>query len=890
MAEAPRIAPIAPGAVRRIAGAQVVPDMRAAVKELIENALDAGATSIGTCVAPDAELRFKEYGLGGIEVVDNGSGIRKEDYSMIGRRHHTSKLTSFDDLARVATFGFRGEALASLCSVAHVTLLTATERDAPMGTLLELAHDGSLKACDKRIARQRGTTVTLSQLLAPLPVRRRELEKNVKREFAKAQAIIQAYALVCEGVRWASSVLLPDGRRVSQLIVRAATGPQYLGANMTALFGPKAAATVQPLQLDLGEDGVRMVGLVSKPALGSGRSSGDRQYFYLNGRPWDCPKLAHIFNQVYHTFNAMQYPCVVADLRLGRHAYDVNVSPDKRTLYLHEEAALFERIRVALEQVWEPTRGVLRVQNQAFESLAPADEAPKRNAPEASREPTKTPRLEEPTVSTWSASWSSPPSSQESNATQGVSSMRAQFRQAVRNFAVRRAQAPDYVSEHEEDTSMGADEDASSIEASDGASSEDELQGTSRSSSACPSASVAPRDTLRRPSSPIVPAPAEPVPTLAPAEPVPREEPRHETQTSSPRALAPPTSEPVLVQEECAAPRKDTVEATPTLPSSVQPTVRSQRKSVTPTPASLEASESLDAAPCSPDASRNTARSRWTEPRSPAALPDTTLTLPFHLPDFYGRLEHVPGPSAPRVWQGAEVGVPDEQVVAALERVLCKSDFAHMRVVGQFNLGFIIARRVTHDMDDLFIIDQHAADEKFNFETLQRTTKIHSQQLLRPEPIELAPTDELVAMEHAAWLRMNGFDIQMDEEAPPGHRVKLLSKPVSKDTVFDLHGACLLLMLDLEELLYQLREAHHGLECRVRCSKVHDMLASRSCRKSIMVGSALDLRQMRQVVEHMGETEQPWNCPHGRPTIRHLTTLGTPPSARPVAWSALSLL
>ena len=91
-------------------------------------------------------------------------------------------------------------------------------------------------------------------------------------------------------------------------------------------------------------------------------------------------------------------------------------------------------------------------------------------------------------------------------------------------------------------------------------------------------------------------------------------------------------------------------------------------------------------------------------------------------------------------------------------------------------------------MDDLFIIDQHAADEKFNFETLQRTTKIHSQQLLRPQPVELAPTDELVAMEHAEWLRINGFDVSVDEEAAPGHRIKLLSKPVSKDTVFDLHG------------------------------------------------------------------------------------------------------
>ena len=98
------IAPIAAADVRRIAGAQVVPDMRAAVKELVENALDAQATSI--------ELRFKEYGLDSIEVVDNGAGITKENYAALCQRHHTSKLATFEDLARVETFGFRGEALA----------------------------------------------------------------------------------------------------------------------------------------------------------------------------------------------------------------------------------------------------------------------------------------------------------------------------------------------------------------------------------------------------------------------------------------------------------------------------------------------------------------------------------------------------------------------------------------------------------------------------------------------------------------------------------------------------------------------------------------------------------------------------------------------------------
>ena len=92
---------------------------------------------------------------------------------------------------------------------------------------------------------------------------------------------------------------------------------------------------------------------------------------------------------------------------------------------------------------------------------------------------------------------------------------------------------------------------------------------------------------------------------------------------------------------------------------------------------------------------------------------------------------------------------------------------------------------------------------------------------------------------------------------------------------------------DFEELLSQLRDSP---KAHIRCSKTHDMLASRACRKSIMVGSALDMRQMRSVVRHMGETLQPWNCPHGRPTMRHLTSLGPAPTRRAVDWAALARL
>lgn len=135
-----------------------------------------------------------------------------------------------------------------------------------------------------------------------------------------------------------------------------------------------------------------------------------------------------------------------------------------------------------------------------------------------------------------------------------------------------------------------------------------------------------------------------------------------------------------------------------------------------------------------------------------------------------------------------------------LSRVIHKEDFSSMQILGQFNLGFIITRRRTKTdsgrlADDLFIVDQHAADEKFNFETLQQTTKIESQKLFRPRPLELTAAEELVAMENLDMLRSNGFEVLIDDTAPAGsgERVKLAAQPVSKGTTFDMQGSTELL-------------------------------------------------------------------------------------------------
>ena len=210
-----------------------------------------------------------------------------------------------------------------------------------------------------------------------------------------------------------------------------------------------------------------------------------------------------------------------------------------------------------------------------------------------------------------------------------------------------------------------------------------------------------------------------------------------------------------------------------------------------------------------------------------------------------------------------------------------KGDFSRMKVVGQFNLGFILATRYPYTNrtdesapprvdDELFIIDQHASDEIYNFERLQAQTVVQNQRLVVPRTLELTAIEEEIIMENAEALEKNGFSVEVDDsgDEPVGRRCRLVSLPMSREAVFDTR--------DLEELLALLADAPSSSSSAslvVRPSKVRRMFAMRACRSSIMVGRGLNMKQMIGVVRHMGEIDKPWNCPHGRPTMRHLMTL-----------------
>lgn len=207
-----------------------------------------------------------------------------------------------------------------------------------------------------------------------------------------------------------------------------------------------------------------------------------------------------------------------------------------------------------------------------------------------------------------------------------------------------------------------------------------------------------------------------------------------------------------------------------------------------------------------------------------------------------------------------------------------KKEFAQMRIVGQFNLGFIIVTRKniqdinvdvnSNNENDLFIVDQHASDEKFNFEKLTKETKIQTQLLIAPEIIELSVIDELIVMDNIPIFKKNGFKVQVKEDNPPGQKIVLISKPISKHVIFNTN--------DFQELIQLIKDDSGNVSqklAHIHCSKIRSMLAMRACRMSIMIGKPLTDKKMKQIVGNLGTLNKPWNCPHGRPTMRHLMEL-----------------
>jgi DNA mismatch repair protein MutL len=328
----PRRIAILPDAVAdQIAAGEVVERPGSAVKELVENAIDAGARHV--------RVEIEQGGKTRIEVSDDGSGMGREDAVLALDRHATSKIRSASDLVGVRTFGFRGEALPAIASVSRFTL-TTSEGD---GEATEIAVTGGRIDGVTPAARQQGTTVQVRGLFFNTPARRKFL-RSVPSESRAAHDAVATLALTHPGVGFELHV---DGR--PRLVVP--TG-QSSDERLDAVWGHDLVKTLIPVGYATG--GFRVSGFIQRP--GDAAPSGRRTQLFINGRPFRDPFLIRSAEAGYRSaIHPGDRPSLFLELATAPEDVDVNVHPAKLEVRFRDrlgaERAVEEAVREALGKV-----------------------------------------------------------------------------------------------------------------------------------------------------------------------------------------------------------------------------------------------------------------------------------------------------------------------------------------------------------------------------------------------------------------------------------------------------------------------------------------------------------------------------------------------------------
>ncbi|HEY3341830.1 MAG TPA: DNA mismatch repair endonuclease MutL [Anaerolineae bacterium] len=357
--------------VARIAAGEVVERPASVVKELVENAIDAGSR--------DIKIECAEGGRRLIRISDDGLGIRAGEVTLAFMHHATSKLRSMDDLSHIMTLGFRGEALASVASVSSVTCSTR-HMDEPAGTLIRV--DNGQIISQEPIGRTPGTTMTIEHLFARVPARLKFLKSN-QTERGRIDAIVTRYALAYPAVRF---TLVHDNRRAFQSlgngnlrdvlieVFGASAVEQMIPAGdfvfSNSDFGlPNRDSSAQPLpepaqteddesqslaenpksKIENPQSSIVVRGYVAKPSMDHANRS--KIILFVNGRPVQDAKLSYAVIQAYHTLLMTgRYPVAVIMVQVPSEDVDVNVHPAKAEVRFRDAEAVFSAIQRAVRR------------------------------------------------------------------------------------------------------------------------------------------------------------------------------------------------------------------------------------------------------------------------------------------------------------------------------------------------------------------------------------------------------------------------------------------------------------------------------------------------------------------------------------------------------------
>ncbi|MGM0897503.1 MAG: DNA mismatch repair endonuclease MutL [Bacillota bacterium] len=332
----------------KIAAGEVVERPTSVVKELVENAIDAGSTAI--------EVLLQEAGLTSIQIIDNGAGMDEEDAVLSFSRHATSKIENEHDLFRIRTLGFRGEALASIASVSKVTLQTS---DGESGTYLEI--EGGRPTEHRAGALRQGTDIRIGQLFFNTPARLKYM-KTLQTELGHTIDLMNRFALSYPGI---SFRLVHDGK---QLLQTAGSGE--IRRVLADIYGVAIAKKMVAFEGESPD--YQIEGFASLPEIT--RANKNYISLFVNGRWVKHYAIANTVHKAYHTFLPLErQPIVVLNIKGDPYLTDVNVHPSKQQIRLSKEKELLELVHDTIRRAIQTA-----VRAPVIEKPKPIKQAPSR--------------------------------------------------------------------------------------------------------------------------------------------------------------------------------------------------------------------------------------------------------------------------------------------------------------------------------------------------------------------------------------------------------------------------------------------------------------------------------------------------------------------------------
>ena len=328
---------LSPRLANQIAAGEVVERPSSVIKELLENSLDAGATRL--------DIDIEEGGIKLMRVRDNGSGIDKDDLPLALSRHATSKIYELDDLEAVATLGFRGEALASISSVARLALISSTRDDSAGWQVIAEGRDMETQVSPA--PHPRGTTVEVRDLFFNTPARRKFM-RTEKTEYTHLEDVVKRLALSRFDVAFS---LRHNGRAIYSW--RAGDSQLEQERRVAQVCGP--AFMENAVFIDIERGNLRLWGWVAQPTFS--RSQADLQNFYVNGRAIRDKLVSHAVRQAYQdVLYHGRHPAFVLYLELDPSSVDVNVHPTKHEVRFRDNRSVHDFIYSSLHHALAKVR------------------------------------------------------------------------------------------------------------------------------------------------------------------------------------------------------------------------------------------------------------------------------------------------------------------------------------------------------------------------------------------------------------------------------------------------------------------------------------------------------------------------------------------------------